>query len=66
MAGGQGLQFRDQVLGPAEFEIGVDAPLQGEQVLVVEPCRGVPGEWRFGDVGEGLAAPQGKCGAQQG
>ena len=62
MAGDQGLQFRDQVLSPAELEVGLDAPFHGEQVLVVEPCRGAAGERRIGDVGQRLAAPQGKRG----
>lgn len=66
MAGGQGLQLRDQVLSPAKHEVGLDAPFQGEQVLVVEPRCGAPGERHVGDVGEGLAAPQGKRGVQQG
>ena len=66
MEGDQGFQLRYQVLGPAESEVGVDAPFQGEQVLAVEPCRGAPGQRRVGDVGQRLAAPQGKRGAQQG
>ena len=57
MAGDQGFQLRDQVPSPAEPEVGIDTPFQGEQVLVGEPSRGDPGERRVGDVGEGLAAP---------
>ena len=66
MAGDQGLQFREHVLSPAELEVGLDAPFHGEHVLVAEPCRGAAGERRIGDVGQRLAAPQGKRGVQTG
>ncbi len=60
----QGFQFRGHVLGPAEPEIGVDAPLQREQALPRQPPRRVAGERRLCDIGEGIAAPQAERAAQ--
>ena len=66
MPGDQRLQFRDQILSPAELQVAVDPPFQGEHLLVGEPCRGDPGERRVRHVGQSLAAPQDKPGAEQG
>jgi hypothetical protein len=64
MGRSQCLQLRDQVLGAAQPEIEVDAPLQCQQPAVRQPPRGGAGERRLADVGEGIAAPQAERAAQ--
>ena len=63
MRGDQGLDLGR--VGTAQREPGLDVVLDGAEALLGEPEHVLAGEGRVGDVGEGGAAPQVECPAEQ-